>query len=520
MRRGGRRTTRRSTGNQNNLSNRENSNSAAPNAEFPNFGMNLHPNMAEGGSNSNRTQVSNQLNGIGSNLGVSSEVSVNVIPSQIPGNSEGAIQSPRSSMLSPTMQQRQESQVGAIQSPRSSILSSTIQQRQESQEGAHSSISMSGTMSNVNNSFSMGSMSLLTNIGTINPFKGAPTENIQEWITQFNWIADINHWSEDVRCALLPGHLEDVAKTWYSTLSMRDRGNYQVIQTKLLQAFQQVISPVQHLNQLLARTQSEQEPVETYAYNKLKLCEDLNKEMAEIDKVTYLIQGMKPQLRSYLLDKKPNTVSQAIQFAREKQNNINLNMDLRSSPHLAMSTNINHQLSASSISPVNPTTVRLMTGETINQTPDLGETLSQIRQLQEGLKEVNKSQLEVMRRLETTQNTSTTYNNERAPLQPYSAQRVNQWTDEGRPICRKCSKIGHIARNCRQNQPYQRPSSDKFNKYHHSSDRQGKRQWTPSYSSSQRVSTSYPHSAQQQTLSTQASQKNFQSTEQTQINQI
>jgi len=482
MRRGGRRTTRRSTGNQTNLPNRENSNSAALSAESPNFGANLHPNVVERGANLGGNQVSNQVNEIGPNSGVLSGVSINMIPSQVSGNSGENAQPPRPSIGSPSRQQRQENQ--------------------------------GGIYNNI-----PGSMTLLTNIGTINPFRGSPTEDIQEWMTQFNWIANINHWSEDVRCALLPGYLEDVAKTWYSTLSVRDRGNYQVIQIKLLQAFQQVISPVQHLNQLLARTQSEQEPVETYAYNKLKLCEDLNKEMAEIDKVTYLIQGMKPQLRSYLLDKKPNTVSQAIQFAREKQNNISLNMDLRNNIHLATPTSISHQPSASTTSLVSPTTVRLMTGETSNQISDLGETLSQIRQLQEGLKEVNQSQLEVVRRLETTQNNSTTYNG-RSPLQSYSAQRVNQWTDEGRPICRKCSKIGHIARNCRLNQPYQRPSSDKANKYHHSNDRQGKRQWTPSYSGSQRTSTSYPHPAQQQTSNTQVSQKNFQSTGQTQINQI
>lgn len=219
----------------------------------------LHPNVVERGANLGGNQVSNQVNEIGPNSGVLSGVSINMIPSQVSGNSGENAQPPRPSIGSPSRQQRQENQ--------------------------------GGIYNNI-----PGSMTLLTNIGTINPFRGSPTEDIQEWMTQFNWIANINHWSEDVRCALLPGYLEDVAKTWYSTLSVRDRGNYQVIQIKLLQAFQQVISPVQHLNQLLARTQSEQEPVETYAYNKLKLCEDLNKEMAEIDKVTYLIQGMKPQL--------------------------------------------------------------------------------------------------------------------------------------------------------------------------------------------------------------------------------
>ena len=88
---------------------------------------------------------------------------------------------------------------------------------------------------------------------------------------------------------------------------MRVRGSYHSVQDKLLQVFQQVTSSVQYLNQLLLKVQSEQEPVKTYTYNKLKLCEDLNKEMTETDKVTYLIQDMKFQLRFYLLDKKLTT---------------------------------------------------------------------------------------------------------------------------------------------------------------------------------------------------------------------
>lgn len=273
--------------------------------------------------------------------------------------------------------------VDIITSSRSSQQIPQIQQRQEIQGETPNNIPGTFHMTNVNPSFSMGSMPLLTNIGTINPFRGTPTEDIQEWITQFNWIANINQWSEDVRCALLPGYLEDVAKIWYSTLSVRDRGSYHSVQDKLLQAFQQVTSPVQHLNQLLLRIQSEQESVETYAYNKLKLCEDLNKEMAETDKITYLIQRMKPQLRSYLLDKKPTTVSQAIQLVREKQNNINLNMELRNTTSLAISTVMTNQVSTPLMNSTVSTPVRTLTPLETSPTPsgELGETLSQICQL-------------------------------------------------------------------------------------------------------------------------------------------
>ena len=277
MRRGGRRATRKDPGNQVNLPDRQNQGSAIPHAESPNFAANLGSNAAKNAPNIVSVQVSNGLNGRNQNLELQNEVSVNMIPAQIPMNSAG--------IITPSRMVTQESQ------------------RQQNQGEVFHNNSGIPQLPSVNPSLSMGSMSLLTNIGTINSFKGNTTENIQEWLTQFNWVADINKWSEDIRCALLPGYLDDVAKIWYSTLSMRDRGNYQIIQNKLLQAFQQVISPVQHLNQFLLRTQSEQESVETYAYNKLKLCENLNKEMAETDKITYLIQGMKSQLRSYLLER-------------------------------------------------------------------------------------------------------------------------------------------------------------------------------------------------------------------------
>ena len=79
----------------------------------------------------------------------------------------------------------------------------------------------------------MGAVPILTNIGTINTFRGLPNEDIKEWLTQFNWIADVNQWPEDIRCVLLPGYLEGVAKTWYSTVPLADRGNTEAIITIL-----------------------------------------------------------------------------------------------------------------------------------------------------------------------------------------------------------------------------------------------------------------------------------------------
>ena len=295
----------------------------------------------------------------------------------------------------------------------------------------------------------MDTVPILTNIGTINTFRGLPNEDIREWLTQFNWIADVNQWPEDIRCALLPGYLEGVAKTWYSTVPLADRGNYKIIQEQLLQSFQQMVSSVQLLNQLLSRQQLDDELVETYAFSKLKLCEDLNRNMTEIDRVTYLIQGMKPQLCSYLVDKKPTTIIKTMLLAREKQNNLNLNMELKtaiSNEITTIPTHLNRTTTSLSNITNESNPVKLVTPTSPNSSI-VAEFRDVMTQLKEELKEVNKSQIEAIQKLETTQNKTNANptNNFGSHNTTYAPQRLHQWTSDDRSICKKCSKVGHIA---------------------------------------------------------------------------
>ena len=91
MRRGGRRATRKDPGNQVNLPDRQNQGLAILHAKSPNFATNLGSNAAENAPNIVPVQVSNGLNGRNQNLELQNEVSVNMIPAQIPMNSAGII---------------------------------------------------------------------------------------------------------------------------------------------------------------------------------------------------------------------------------------------------------------------------------------------------------------------------------------------------------------------------------------------------------------------------------------------
>ena len=61
---------------------------------------------------------------------------------------------------------------------------------------------------------------LLTNLGTIPQFDGSDAMDAREWIEQFEWTSEINSWTDPVKCALIPGHLQGSVKEWYQSLTL------------------------------------------------------------------------------------------------------------------------------------------------------------------------------------------------------------------------------------------------------------------------------------------------------------
>ena len=168
MRKTGRRTTRKSTGNQGQLTNRENSNSVVLSAELPNFGANIGPNSINSGNISNLGHGGVPRNEENRNLISSNEVSTNMLPSQT-SNSVSIISSLGSAAQAPILQQGQGTQDTASQH-HSGLTQITVWPNSDTNINQPRNILP----------LPMGSMPLLTNIGTIVPFKEMPTEDIQE----------------------------------------------------------------------------------------------------------------------------------------------------------------------------------------------------------------------------------------------------------------------------------------------------------------------------------------------------
>ena len=142
-------------------------------------------------------------------------------------------------------------------------------------------------------------------------------------------------------------------------------------------------------------------------------------------------------------------------LAREKQNNLNLNVELKtaiSNEITTIPTYLNRTTTSLSNVTSEATPVKLMTPASPNS------IVAEFKDVMVQLKEVNKSQRETIQKLDITQNKTNANptNNVGSHNTTYAPQRLHQWTNDGRSICKKCSKVGHIARECRSGQPYSR----------------------------------------------------------------
>jgi hypothetical protein len=83
--------------------------------------------------------------------------------------------------------------------------------------------------------------------------------------------------------------LSGMAKVWYETLLVEERRDYNKLREKFVKAFQRINIPVRRLQELVERIQKDKETVGTYAYEKMKLCNQMDRNISERNRIIYFI---------------------------------------------------------------------------------------------------------------------------------------------------------------------------------------------------------------------------------------
>ena len=144
-------------------------------------------------------------------------------------------------------------------------------------------------------------------------FFGKKGESVRTWLFQLEHTVHARRCSDEIKLHLVATCLKDAALQWFVNFSANNTLlSWQMFVDNVILAFepphyQQILR-----QQLLSARQTDH--VQTYVQNFRGLVNQAT-QVAELDKVLYFSQGLKPKTRSEVLYRAPTTLEEAIDIA-------------------------------------------------------------------------------------------------------------------------------------------------------------------------------------------------------------
>lgn len=137
-------------------------------------------------------------------------------------------------------------------------------------------------------------------LGKIEAYSGGRWDDVEDWIRNFEDIAKVNNWNEDVKRIQLYSNLTGTAKELYDTLPLNKKQTYEQVKNELKEAFKPY-NVHQRYQMIFDKRQLPGEDVNAYAYAILNLFNRTNPGMTEVEKVIHFTRGLNDELRNYMM---------------------------------------------------------------------------------------------------------------------------------------------------------------------------------------------------------------------------
>ena len=287
-------------------------------------------------------------------------------------------------------------------------------------------------------------------------FFGTPEEDVQDWFTRFVEPADVNKWKSD-KLSYVKFYLEGTARQWFRVRKPRNCEDFKEL---FVETFKQKHFKWRVEVRLRSRSQGPNEPVVTYFYDVLNLCRQVELEqeveMPELTKVEHLLRGLTPVLSEKLWPLVPDPISNTTQFlsavtrysqAREIAGNRDWAEELE-----------NPSLKINAVDNSHPASM-ITREEFDKQGTELRRIIGDLKkELLQRDSRINPNHQRTGNRVSFQRNAPQRKNYSPPPRgQSYGNTQKPRFeskrTTDGRPICNRCNKPGHIARFCGQGNP-------------------------------------------------------------------
>lgn len=233
-------------------------------------------------------------------------------------------------------------------------------------------------------------------------FSGNTEQDITEWLILFNRIARVNNWDGERKAALICCYLTGNAATWFTTQVLRANGpqTWDQWEEAMRSAFGNEQYRETNYHRLCSRKLSKEEDPEKYYLDIMRLCMTTQPDMGDRQKIRHLTDGLPEFMKNQVTILNPRTPEEFLALLQRL---------IRTQPMVDTTVNTWFQQA------VKPPAIETRLVELV------GTLEERIRQL-----EVR----------------ATPTNTRRDP-------RLSGRTETGQVVCYRCQRVGHIARNCR-----------------------------------------------------------------------
>ena len=148
-------------------------------------------------------------------------------------------------------------------------------------------------------------------------FRGDESEDVFDFLDNFKRAATLNGWSNEDLAVGLPLYLKGHASAWFKSLGNVDGKTFDQLKALMTEHFASGASAWRIRQTLGQRRQLEKEPVSEYSYSVRMHCARLNLPISEW--THYFVQGLKPEIREYVILQQPENYEVAENYAKLKE---------------------------------------------------------------------------------------------------------------------------------------------------------------------------------------------------------
>ena len=145
-------------------------------------------------------------------------------------------------------------------------------------------------------------------------YYGLPTEDLDEFIRQFEAHATLANFTGEKKKTSFQTRLKGNANICFNGLTEDEKSSYDNIVKALKDNYQGESWKWQMNTKLLTRKQGTNESIDDFASDIMKLSAQLSKPIEE--QMSYFVRGLQPHIQSFVIGKEPKTLKEAIDHAR------------------------------------------------------------------------------------------------------------------------------------------------------------------------------------------------------------